>query len=260
MPEQQIDSQPVLSCQNLNVELGGRPVLNEVNLKFLPGSITVVLGPNGAGKTTLVRSLLGLIPSRGEVSHRGVLGYVPQRSDIEWDYPVSAKDVVLLGLIKELSRWRAAQAKHYAKVAKALDRVDMMALRDRPIGEMSGGQRQRIMIARALVRQPSVLILDEPFTGLDVPTQEMLSELFIRLAKEGCAIVMSTHDLTHALHTADEVVLLNKSVRANGSASELADMKLWQETFEVSSTSPLLHHVAALIETHSNTDIEGIKC
>lgn len=256
------DTSPVLACQDLQVHLGGREVLSNINLHFNPGSITVVLGPNGAGKTTLVRSLLELIPrSAGKISHRGLLGYVPQRSDIEWDYPVTAKDVVLLGLIKEMSRWRGPQVKHYQRVAAALKRVQMLDLKDRPIGEMSGGQRQRIMIARALVREPSVLLLDEPFTGLDVPTQEMLSELFMQLAREGCAIVMSTHDLTHALHTADQVVLLNRTVRAHSTPAELSNMELWQKTFQVSNTSPLLHHVAALIETHAEgLNLGDIKC
>ena len=240
-------SEAPLSCTGLSIDLGGRRVLTDVSLTVNPGHITVLLGPNGAGKTTLVRALLGLIkPALGHVQARALLGYVPQRSDMEWDYPVSAHDVVMLGLVRSLGRLRAPRAEHYAAVTRALTRVRMLDLKDRPIGEMSGGQRQRAMIARALVRDPRVLLLDEPFTGLDMPSQEMLSELFTDLASEGCAIVMSTHDLTHALHVADRVLLLNGRVMADAAPQDLNDPHVWQETFQVSASSPLLAHVGAM--------------
>lgn len=236
-----------LSCRNLAVTLGGRRVLSEVSLDIAPGSITAVLGPNGAGKTTLIRALLSLVrPSAGQVEARATLGYVPQRSDMEWDFPATAHDVVMLGLVRQLSRWRSPRPAHYSAVATALERVRMLELADRPIGEMSGGQRQRVMIARALARGPAVLLLDEPFTGLDMPSQELLSDLFRSLAQEGCAVVMSTHDLTHALDIANRVLLLNRRIIADGTPAELTDAKTWQETFEVSATSPLLRHMGAL--------------
>ncbi|MDO5644651.1 MAG: anchored repeat-type ABC transporter ATP-binding subunit [Dermabacter sp.] len=242
-------STPPLGCRDLAVDLGGRRVLRDVSLDIEPGAITVVLGPNGAGKTTLVRALLGLVPpARGSVHAPAVLGYVPQRSEMEWDYPVSAHDVVMLGLITEFRRWQWPRRIHYRRVADALERVRMSDLRDRPIGEMSGGQRQRVMIARALARDPRVLLLDEPFTGLDMPSQSLLSDLFLELAREGCALVMSTHDLTHALHIADRVLLLNESIIGDGAPGKLTDPGVWQRTFHVPATSPLLAHVGALVE------------
>lgn len=241
-----------LSCSQLRVNLGGRTVLDDISLDIEAGSVTVLLGPNGAGKTTLVKSLLGVLPlASGSVEARGERAYVPQRSEMEWDFPATAHDVVMLGLIRKLSRWRSPGKEHYKAVAHALSKVRMDAMKDRPIGEMSGGQRQRVMIARALVLEPSVLLLDEPFTGLDMPSQELLSDLFVSLAREGCAVVMSTHDLTHALHVADRVVLLNRRVIADAPPSELRDPELWRETFRVSEHSPLLTHVASAVDAES---------
>lgn len=239
-----------LTCTDLAITLGGRRVLSGINLAIVPGTVTAVLGPNGAGKTTLIRALLGLLkPSAGRVDAHATLGYVPQRSDMEWDYPASAHDVIMLGLVRQLSRWAAPKREHYEAVAGALERVRMLDLADRPIGEMSGGQRQRVMIARALVREPAVLLLDEPFTGLDMPSQELLSDLFTQLAREGCAVVMSTHDLTHALHIADRVLLLNGGIIADGPPTSLTSAEHWQRTFQVSETSPLLRQVGALSTT-----------
>lgn len=248
-------STPVLSGRDLVVRLGGRPVLDSVSVDVAPGRIHALLGPNGAGKTTLLRSLQGLVRREsGTVEATGVLGYVPQRHDIDWDFPVTAKDVVLLGLVRSLGMLRPPRRAHLEAVARALGRVRMTDLRDRPIGEMSGGQRQRVMIARALVRDPSVLLLDEPFTGLDMPSQELLSDLFRDLAASGCAVVMSTHDLTHALDIADDVTLLNRTVIASGPPSQLRDADAWQRTFEVGPRSPLLTQVGALTDDHPHAD------
>lgn len=236
----------VLEGCDVCVNLGQRPVLEDASISAAAGEIHVLLGPNGAGKTTLMRALQGLVPlAGGSVNLEGRLGYVPQRHDIDWTFPVTAADVVRLGLVRSVSRWRRLGVSHMKRVAHALERVSMTHLRDRPISEMSGGQRQRVMIARALVLEPSVLLLDEPFTGLDMPTQEELSALFVELARQGAAIVMSTHDLSHALTIADRVTLLNRTVIAEGPPSSLNDPKLWQRTFQVSETSPLLTQVGA---------------
>ena len=246
MPVSENNGGTVLEGRDVCVNLGQRPVLEHASITASAGEIHVLLGPNGAGKTTLMRALQGLVPlAGGSVSVAGRLGYVPQRHDIDWTFPVTAADVVRLGLVRSVSRWRRLSVGHMKRVAHALERVSMTHLRNRPISEMSGGQRQRVMIARALVLEPSVLLLDEPFTGLDMPTQEELSALFVELARQGAAIVMSTHDLSHALTIADRVTLLNRTVIANGPPHALGDPGLWQRTFQVSEASPLLTQVGA---------------
>jgi manganese/iron transport system ATP-binding protein len=134
--------------------------------------------------------------------------------------------------------WQAVDA--------ALDRVRMAHLRDRTVGQLSGGERQRVSVARALALQPAVLLLDEPFTGLDMPTQDLLSELFVSLAREGRAILMTTHDLTAALYSCDRLALLNQTIVATGEPRELAgDPAVWMRTFGIGERSPLLRILSA---------------
>lgn len=238
-----------LAARGLAVDLGGRRVLHDVDLDVAAGRIHVLLGPNGAGKTTLVRALLGLQRSaEGRVHRAERVGYVPQRTDMDWDFPVTAQDVVMLGLVRGISRWRGPSADQHRAVARALGTVRLAELRDRPVGEMSGGQRQRVLIARALAQDPAALVLDEPFTGLDMPSQELLSELFRELAEQGVAVLMSTHDLTHALDIADRVTLLHRTVIADDVPARLTDPEPWMRTFSVSARSPLLRQVGALPE------------
>lgn len=233
-----------LGIRGLDVWLGGREVLTGIDLTISAGGVHGLLGPNGAGKTTLLRTIMRLIPcSSGEISTPGGVGYVPQRHDVMWDFPITAQEVVMTGLTREIGVLRWPRRKHVQAVAEALHRVRMTTLRNRPISEMSGGQRQRVMIARALVRRPGLLLLDEPFTGLDMPTQELLTRLFTELAEEGTTLVMSTHDLTHALVVCDHLTLLNKTVIATGTPDELRHRALWMRTFEVSEHSPLLRQV-----------------
>ena len=133
----------------------------------------------------------------------------------------------------------------HVAVRDALRIADMADLADRTVGELSGGQRQRVLIARALATRPSVLLLDEPFTGVDMPTQEMLTELFCRLACEGTTLVMTTHDLVQAMATADRVCLINRTVIADSTPEELRDPAMWMRTFGISENSPLLTTVGA---------------
>ncbi len=237
-------SEPALQVAGLGVALGGREVLRDVSLTLAAGRVHGLLGPNGAGKTTLFRAVMGLVrTSAGEIRTPGGVGYVPQRHDVVWDFPVTAQEVVMTGLTRDVGFLRLPGRRHVQAVADALDRVRMRDLRTRPIAEMSGGQRQRVMIARALARRPRLLLLDEPFTGLDMPTQELLTGLFEELADEGTTLLMSTHDLTHALVACDELTLLNRTVIASGTPSGLDDPEAWMRTFEVSAGSPLLKQV-----------------
>lgn len=238
---------PPIRVRGVDVVLGGRHVLQGIDLTVREHSVHVLLGPNGAGKTTLVRTLLGLQRrTAGTVEITGHLGYVPQRSEMDWDFPVTAQEVVLLGLVRGISRWRGPGRAHLEAVARALRTVHLAELRDRPISEMSGGQRQRVLIARALAQDPSVLVLDEPFTGLDMPSQELLTDLFSELAADGRAVLMSTHDLGQALDAADRVTLLRRRIVADGPPKSLRSPRPWIDAFDISETSPLLRQVGAL--------------
>lgn len=246
---------PALTVEDVSVELGGRLVLRSADLAVGCGELVGLIGPNGAGKTTLLRTVLGLLrPTAGRVLVAGrparpgrtPVGYVPQRHDFAWEFPASVADAVMTGLTGRLGLFRRPGQADWESVADALDRVRMAELADRPVGQISGGQRQRVLVARALALRPSLLLLDEPFTGLDMPTQELLSALFIDLAREGRAVLMTTHDLASALYACDRIALLNRTVVAAGTPAQLADdPALWMQTFGVGPDSALLRILKA---------------
>ncbi|WP_407663316.1 anchored repeat-type ABC transporter ATP-binding subunit [Micromonospora musae] len=236
------------------MDLGGRPVLRDVQLHLDRGELVGLLGPNGAGKTTLLRAILALIRTRGgrvlvegkpTRPGRAGIGYVPQRHEFSWDFPISVEQAVMSGRTGRIGLLRRPGVADWRAVGDALDRVQLTELRRRPAGELSGGQRQRVLVARALALAPSILLLDEPFTGLDMPTQELLGDLFTSLAQEGRAVLMTTHDLVAAVDSCTRLVLLNRRIIADGRPADLQDAELWTQTFGVSATSPLLKLVRA---------------
>lgn len=243
-------SDQVLQVDGVSVELGGRLVLHDVDLKVAASEQVGLIGPNGAGKTTLLRALLGLLPIRdGSISinghtpaeARGSIGYVPQRHEFVWDYPVDVGTAAMTGRTHRIGWLRRPTRTDRVAVDEALERAHLQDLRRRPIGELSGGQRQRVLVARALALQPRLLLLDEPFTGLDVPTQEILTRLFRDLTKEGSAILMTTHDLPAAADTCSRLCLLNETVVADGPPDELRDPAVWLQAFGVARSEQLLH-------------------
>ncbi|NEA31988.1 anchored repeat-type ABC transporter ATP-binding subunit [Streptomyces sp. SID13031] len=242
----------VLQVEGVAVELGGRLVLHDVDLKVDAKEHVGLIGPNGAGKTTLLRSLLGLLPiNDGVISidgrtpreARGSIGYVPQRHEFVWDYPVDVRTAAMTGRTHRIGWLRRPGVADRAAVDEALERVDLTTLHKRPIGELSGGQRQRVLVARALALRPSLLLLDEPFTGLDVSTQEILTRLFRTLTSEGTAILMTTHDLPAAADTCSRLCLLNETVVADGPPEELRDPAIWLRAFGVARSEQLLHNL-----------------
>jgi manganese/iron transport system ATP-binding protein len=238
-----------LQVASVSVHIAGRPVLREVSLRVRAGELVGLIGPNGAGKTTLLRTVLGLLPSTaGTISVVGRPGYVPQRHEFAWDFPVTVEEAVLTGRVTRIGWLRGARTEDYREVRRALDRVEMTHLRQRPVGELSGGQRQRVLVARALALNPRILLLDEPFTGLDVPTQEHLTELFRELADEERAVIMTNHDLVGAVHACDRLCLLNRTVVASGTPAELAGPEPWMAAFGVSAGSPLLTAIAQVAQ------------
>ncbi|GGH50661.1 anchored repeat-type ABC transporter ATP-binding subunit [Microbacterium album] len=243
---------PALQVSGLSVQLGGRRVLRDVNLRIDTGEFVGIIGPNGAGKTTLLRSVLGTIRTeRGDVRidgesparARARVGYVPQRHEFAWDFPITVEDTVMTGRTARIGWLRRPGQRDFEAVAEALERVHMDHLAARPVGELSGGQRQRVLVARALALRPCLLLLDEPFTGLDMPTQELLMELFAELSREDKAVVMTTHDLIGALHDCSRLCLVNRTIVADAAPEQLTDPAIWMETFNVKATNPLLRTI-----------------
>ncbi|WP_030160838.1 anchored repeat-type ABC transporter ATP-binding subunit [Glycomyces sp. NRRL B-16210] len=229
-----------LRIQGLSVSLGGRRVLEGVDLAVAPGETVGLIGPNGAGKTTLLRAVLGLIrPDAGTVtSGAGRPGYVPQKHEFTWDFPITVAGAVLNA--RSGTKWlRGPDRTDREAAAEAIGLAGLTDLAARPVGELSGGQRQRVLVARALARRPGLLLLDEPFTGVDVPTQELLTGLLARLAASGTAILMTTHDLAQARATCTRICLLNRSVVADGAPGDLTDPGLWLRAFGVAASGEL---------------------
>jgi manganese/iron transport system ATP-binding protein len=229
-------AETLLGVSAVAVELSGRRVLHDVNLELHGGELVGLIGPNGAGKTTLLRAILAAVAVRaGHIEvlgvtpqrARGTVGYVPQRHEFAWDFPISVHQAVLSGRVHRIGRLRRAGRHHHDAVTEALERVDLTTLRRRPIGELSGGQRQRVLVARALALQPRLLLLDEPFTGLDAATQALLTHLLGQLRDEGHGVLMTTHDIRAAVTLCDRLCLLNRTVVADGPPGELRSADLW---------------------------------
>jgi ABC-type Mn2+/Zn2+ transport system ATPase subunit len=200
---------PLVAADRLAIGYGGPAVLRDVSFALAPGERIAVLGPNGGGKTTLFRALLGeLRPLAGALAVQARCGTVPQTERSRLDFPVSALDVALMGTIAGRPWWRRPGRAERAAARAALGRVGLASIAERIYGELSGGQRQRVLIARALVQDAGVLLLDEPFTGLDAPAAAALEALLGELAGEGRGVLIATHDLEQA-RAWDLVLCLN---------------------------------------------------
>lgn len=230
----------ILEITNLTVHYESRPALVDVSLNVERGETVSLLGPNGAGKSTLLQVIAGMLPaSHGTVMFNGAIvrgtnaaiTYIPQRAGADWSFPISVLEAVQLGLSRKTPRWRAFNRSEHDRAMAALHQIGMDDLADVPIGELSGGQQQRVFLARALLDPSSMLLLDEPFTGVDVPTQELLVSLFSELRTRGTAIIYATHDLAQASRTSDRVVLLNRRVVAAGPPRDVMREEPLRETF-----------------------------
>ena len=214
----------LLTIDCLGVHFDERPALEDVSLSFTSGETVGLLGPNGAGKSTLLRCIAGMIPpTHGTISFGTTFDgdparavYVPQRSSVDWTFPVSVLDVAMMALRTRRSRFRPYTKSDEQRALEALDRVGMRAFAPHQIGALSGGQQQRVFLARALIQEGDYYLLDEPFTGVDVPTQDLLIELFNKLREEGKTIIYATHDLAQAQRASTRIVLLRRRVVADG--------------------------------------------
>jgi ABC-type Mn2+/Zn2+ transport system ATPase subunit len=229
-----------LELENVSVGYNGDIVLRDVNLQIVEGAQVAVVGPNGAGKSTLFKALAGLVPLRsGRVlvhcaplgSHSDCIAYVPQREDVDWRFPVTVADVVMMGRYRRLG-WLRRPGKHDLDVVmRSLGNLGIADLAYRPIGQLSGGQQQRVFLARALAQEPHILFMDEPFSGIDVATQEATLALLDHLKSQGVTVLVSTHDLTLAAARFEHVLLLNRRVIAFGPAAEALTAKALAEAF-----------------------------
>ncbi|WP_394279783.1 metal ABC transporter ATP-binding protein [Microbacterium sp.] len=221
----------MIAVQGVSVRYGDVVALDDVSLQVGTGQVTGLIGMNGSGKSTLFKTITGMVrPSTGRVEvdgvapaaarRKGVLGYVPQSEDVDWAFPVSVRDVVMMGRYRHLGVTRRPRARDRQIVDEALARVGLTELAERQIGRLSGGQRKRAFVARGIAQDAGVMLLDEPFAGVDKASEGTIVRLLRELAADGRTILVSTHDL-HALpDLADDAVLLQQRVVFHGTVTE----------------------------------------
>jgi manganese/zinc/iron transport system ATP- binding protein len=229
-----------LAIHGLTVSYDHRPVVHSVDFVVPPGSLTAIVGPNGAGKSSLLKAALGITrrltgdvrvygrPLDGMTRH---IAYVPQRSSVDWDFPATVLDVVTMGLFRELRWWQLTRRRHHERAMQALVRVGMEGFAERQIGELSGGQQQRVFLARALVQQADLTILDEPFAGVDAATEKAIVEVLKTLRREGRTLLCVHHDLSTVRDYFDQVLLLNVRRIDAGPVDEVFTVDNLQATY-----------------------------
>lgn len=231
---------PPIEIHDLTVSYDKRPVLWNIDVTLPEGEIIGVIGPNGAGKSTLIKAVLGLIPADsgwvriyGEPlsQQRNTVGYVPQRESVDWDFPVTVRDVVLMGTYGRLGLFRRPGAKERECCDRCLDQVGMTAYGDRQISNLSGGQRQRVFLARALAQQSRIYLLDEPFVGVDAATEAAIIELLRSMKREGRTLLVVHHDLQTVPEYFDSLLMLNMRLVAFGPTREVFTETLLQKTY-----------------------------
>ena len=244
----------------------GHTALHDASFDIPTGTITALVGVNGAGKSTLFKAIMGFVPAAaGEISVLGmpvrqalrqnIVAYVPQAEEVDWSFPVLVEDVVMMGRYGHMGFLRRPKAQDHAAVASALARVNMSDYRHRQIGELSGGQRKRVFLARALAQEGRVILLDEPFTGVDVQTEEAIIALLRALRDEGCVILVSTHNLGSVPEFCDRTVLVKGTVLAYGPTETTFTHDNLERTFG----GVLRHFVLGGSDLHDDDDARQIR-
>lgn len=224
---------PALSAAGLDVKFDGVPALSNVTLEVPSGASVAVLGPNGAGKSTLFEAAIGLVaPSRGSIElHSRRVAFVPQHLDVDQTFPVTVGDVVSMGRYGDLGYLRRPGPRDRELVAEALDALGIEALERRRFGSLSGGERQRALLAQAVAQDAEIVLLDEPLTGVDVPTQESIRALLGRWHAAGRTVIVATHDLASATRDYDLVMCLNRRLISFGPPDVACTEDVLRETF-----------------------------
>ena len=235
-----MEATPALALRGVSVTYNHKPALLDISVEVAAGEFVGIVGPNGAGKSTLLNTILGLVPLlRGQVTIQGrsiaearrTVAYMPQREGVDWTFPVTIEDVVMMGRIARLGWLRGPSGQDRARVAWALEQVQMLDLRRTPIGELSGGQQQRVFLARALAQEGDLLLLDEPLTGVDAPTQETILRLLQDFRSQGRTVVMTTHDLGAARAFCSKLLFLNRVAVAYGAPAETFTPEVLEKTY-----------------------------
>jgi len=241
-----------LELEEVSAGYDGQMVLQNLSFQVPHGGQVAVVGPNGAGKSTLFKVLVGLLPVRaGRIlihglplgAHTDCVAYVPQRGDIDRHFPVTVVDVVSMGRFRRQGWWKPSTMQDRAVVYRSLDQMGIRDLANHTLEELSGGQQQRVFLARALAQEPHILLMDEPFTGVDINTQETTLALLEELHKLHVTVMVSTHDLNMAAQRFEQVMLLNRRLVAYGPA----DQVLTTDTVHRAFGGKVLHLDGALI-------------
>ncbi len=216
-----------IEIRNLTVAYGENIALENLNLDVETGSLMALVGPNGAGKSTLIKTILKFLKQiTGEIKiNAKTLAYVPQRNSVDWDFPTTLFDVVEMGCYGRVGLFKRVSKEEKQKVLKAIEQVGMLDFKDRQISELSGGQQQRAFIARALVQEADIYLMDEPFQGVDSTTEKSIVDILKKLKSEGKTLIVVHHDLQTVPTYFETVTFINKSVIASGKVKEVFTQK-----------------------------------
>ena len=236
-----VEKPPIIEVRHLTVSYGTRPALLDVSVSIEPDQLVGVIGPNGSGKSTLIKVILGFIrPDVGEVfiagqdvqNAKGRVAYVPQRGAVDWDFPITVREVALMGRYQQIPWHRSPRKEDRDAALEALEMVRMSDFADRQIGQLSGGQQQRVFLARALAQGADILLLDEPFAGVDAATERAILEVLERAKTAGKTLVVVHHDLTTASEYFDKLILLKQRLYAYGTPQEVLNEELLSQVYE----------------------------
>lgn len=247
-----------IEVNDLTVAYRDNPVLWDIDLEVPSGVLMAIVGPNGAGKTTLIKAILGLVePAAGQVlvqghpygDQRRLVAYVPQRGSVDWDFPTSVLDVVMMGRYGSLGWFRRPRARERDQAMTALEKVGMDAFYDRQISQLSGGQQQRVFLARALVQDAEIYLMDEPFQGVDAKTERAIIEVLQQIREQGNTVVAVHHALQSVPEYFDWVTILNVRRIASGPVDEVFTEENLREAY--GGRIPFLESAGAAPVTHS---------
>jgi len=230
----------MLTVANLNVAYHGIVVVQDVSLTVSAGTLVAIVGPNGAGKTTLLKALVGLVPRVSGVvtlfgkpfsAHHNLVAYVPQRSGIDWHFPITVFELVLMGCYGRLGFLRRPSEHEHERARNALAAVDLLACADDHIGSLSGGQQQRALVARALMQDAQLYLMDEPLAGVDVMAQKTIMNLLQQLRAHGKAVIVVHHQVEQVHHYFDQALLFNRTCVAYGPPATVLEPSMLQITY-----------------------------